>query len=241
VNRSILFALLGLIGGTLGAVQYASAVREDLSGGAPEEWLIVKKDVPRGQVLDAESLDVALIPAAYADPRRIPAKEREALVGIPVAVAVKAGEGLYWSDVAGGDRASAHLAEVIPAGRRAFRLAATANPFGTLVEAGDLVDVLCAGGAATRTVLERALVLAVGDKVARQESLAKAQNNQSEGLSLSVLPEEAEALLGAEKNCQLKVVLRSPEDLSIHGKTDGAVSYEGAARNVASKEVDHGR
>jgi Flp pilus assembly protein CpaB len=241
VNRSTLFALVGLIGGTLGAVEYASEVREDLAGGPLEEWLIVKKDVARGQVLDADALDVALIPAAYSDPRRIPAREREALVGIVVSVGVKAGEGLYWSDVAGGEQAGAHLAEVIPAGRRAFRLAPTANPFGALVEAGDLVDVLCAGSTATHTVLERALVLAVGEKVARHEVQTKSKTARSDGLSLSVLPEEAEALLAAEKSCQLKVVLRSPEDLSTRPKLGPRVHIEGAERDASSKEVNHGK
>jgi Flp pilus assembly protein CpaB len=215
VDRPIIFALIGLACGTFGALQYVSVVKERLSGGQPEEWLVLRKDMRRGDALTADALDVTLIPELYSDSRRVPAKERDTLLGIPVNVALRAGEGLYWTDVSGADSARSHLAEVIPPGRRAFRLPPQSNPFGLLVEAGDLVDVLCVGSSKARTVLEGALVLAVGDKVGRTAGLETKGGTRSEGLSLSVLPEEAEALLEAEKGCPLKVVLRSPEDIAL--------------------------
>jgi Flp pilus assembly protein CpaB len=217
VKKPLLFALVGLALGSLGALRYAALIEERASGGQPEALLIVNKDLARGTVLTPDALEVTQVPESYVDGRRVLAQEKESVLGMPVAVALRAGEGLYWTDISGGELGRVHLADAVPAGRRAYQLGQATNPLGALVEAGDLVDVLCAGAGDGRTVLERVLVLAVGDRLRRSDELGKAEAVRGGGLSLSVLPEEAETLVRAERGCQLRILLRSPEDIALRG------------------------
>lgn len=228
VDRALVFSLVGLVSGTLGGAYFWHSTKEELRGGPLQELLVVTRDVGRGEQLAADALDVATVPESYVDSRRIPAREKEVVVGVPVTVALKAGESLYWTDLTGGETGRSHLAEVIPSGRRAYQLGPGANPFGSLVEVGDWVDVICTDANETHTVVERTLVLAVGDRLLRQAERPKSESNHGSGISLSVLPNEAEALLRIEKSCQLKVVLRNSDDIarqdsghSIAIKSDG--------------------
>jgi len=220
-------------------MRYTQLIEARASGGELQSLLVVTQDVARGAILTPEMLEIARIPESYVDERRIPAKDSESVLGMPVAVMLRAGEGLYWTDVAGGELARAHLADAVPAGRRAYQLGQAANPFGMLVEAGDLVDVMCAGSGDGRTVLERVLVLAVGDRLRRSDELSKTESGRGGGLSLSVLPEEAEALLRSERGCQLRVVLRSPEDIALRGAS--SIEAKTQAKNVGSsaREIEH--
>jgi Flp pilus assembly protein CpaB len=210
VRQLVWIAGAGVLLGMLGAYRFLVKTRAEVSGGVPKEVFVLKEDVKAGTPLAPEALEVARVPESYVDPRRVPASELRALTGVPLVSSIRAGEGLYWSDLAGGQRAASALAELVQPGRRAFALSAEANPLGTFVAVGDRVDILCAGGGNARTVLERALVLSVGGRMAREE--ASKVVGRGQGMTLSLLPEEAETLLRAERGCRLRTVLRNPED-----------------------------
>lgn len=239
MNKNFVISVLGLLAGSFGAYHFLQRVKEEVSGGQPQEVLLLNRDLEAGDVLDEEALESAWIPEAYLDGRRVPARERTQLLGVPLVGRVRAGEGLYWSDVAGGESAAADLAALVPAGRRAFQLGSDANPFGTLIRVGDRVDVLCGRADETKTVLERVLVLAVGNQLRRDdEDEKKSSSRSTRGLSLSLLPEEAEVLLKSERVCNLRVVVRGTDDIALRKAPEKPKEI---ARVTAAKtlEIEH--
>lgn len=239
MNRHLYLSALGLLAGSFGAYHFLQRVKDEVSGGQPQEVLLVKRDLAEGEVIDEAALESTWIPEAYLDGRRIPAKERVQLLGVPLVSRVRAGEGLYWTDVAGGERSAENLASLIPSGRRAFQLGSDANPFGTLVQVGNRVDVLCGRADETKTVLERVLVLAVGDRLKNDDEQKKSPSRSTRGLSLSLLPEEAEILLKSERSCDLRVVVRGTDDIAL--RTTQEKTKETAQVSAKPREIEHVR
>lgn len=245
LNKQVLIAALGLCVGSLGAHQYLQRVKQELAGGPQQAVLVLTRDMNAGDVVDDAALETTWVPEAYLDPRRIPAKERGQLVGVPLVTTVRAGEGLYWGDVAGGDSSRADLSSLVASGRRAYQLGPEANPFGALVRVGNRVDVLCGRADGAKTVLERALVLAVGDRLKNEDETQTKKSSgfrTTSGLSLSLLPEEAETLMKAERNCQLRIVVRGSDDIALRAAPEPP--KEGTTKALVptkTREIEHVR
>lgn len=244
MKRAWWISTMGLLVGAFGAHSFLEDVRAEVTGGEPVEVFVSTKDLEPGAKLEATSLEKVKIPGAYVDPRRVLAAESKKILGIAVLGRVRAGEGLYWSDLAGGENAAAQLSAILKLGSRAYQLSAEANPFGELVHVGDRVDVLCSTATLTQTVVERVHVLAVGQRLSDSTEQKKSteRSSFSKGLTISVLPEEAEKLLKAERSCTLRVVLRSPEDLGTPvAAAKNTTETKSQEQRSITREIEHVR
>lgn len=240
-NKANLIALAAFVASLGGFHAYAEALRDEVGGGRPQSALALTRDVQPGELLSAQNLTSVDIPADYLDERRILRLDREHVLGVAVQTAIRAGEGLMWSDLADGE-AHRHLAALITPGRRAYSLKPGANPLGALLRVGDHVDVLLETAGKTSTLLQRVLILAVGTQLELDQT-GSAQSDQ--GVTLSVTSAEAEKILSAEARGELRLVARNPEDLRLDApplasRTKTATSSR-TATTIERKEIEHVR
>ena len=198
--------------GMIGFYLYTSRLEREARGGEPTAVLIVRGDVARGTPLADQHLGQVLIPSRYVDRRRILAQDRPKVLGVAVEQMLQVGDGLLWSDLRDG-AAHQSLAATVPVGQRAYHLPPRTNPLGDMLQAGDRVDVLLERHQTTELVLEHVLVLIVGSSFepveARPEKKGLARDT---GVTVSVTPDQAAALLAAEGKGALRLVLRNPAD-----------------------------
>ena len=189
------------------------------SGGPTTDVLVFTSDLDLGTTLDRSMLGTRPIPAAYLESRHVLASELDDVVGARLVTAGRAHEALAWTDLSSMHRGRRDLATLVPQGMRAMRIDPRGG-FDALLRPGDRVDVLGTSDAAesTRTLLERLLVLAVGNDTGHGEN----GNARSQGgVTLAVTTEQAHRLAEAEQQSPLRLVLRNPDDLRIeHAATD---------------------
>lgn len=232
-------ALAAFVLGVAGFYLYSARLAVRLGGGPLVAVLMVTQDLTAGQTLGEEHLGQANVPSSYLDARRILASEKKKVLGVAVESALHAGDGLVWSDLRDG-KAHQSLAELVAPGHRAFSLPAKANPLGDLLHAGDVVDVLLEHGARSEVLLERVLVLTVGETLATVETDQKApKSRRNSGVTLSVSQAQAADLFGAMSKGDLLLVLRNPDDMSRRTPVSAPVA---SREPVAQKqEIEHVR
>jgi len=242
MKKSNLAAGLSFVLGVAGVQLYGHQLKKEIRGGTPTDVLVVTADLKVGDKLSEENLSAVSVPSNYLDERRILGKERADLIGVAVSGALRAGDGLVWSDLADG-AAHRHLASVVMPGRRAYGLSAKANPLGRLLRVGDHVDVLLERSGSSETLLERVLVLAVGSELSDRGE-AESARGRGRGVTLSVSADQAELLLSAEERGRLRLTVRNPEDLRVQEKAEKKVA-KAPRRPVAfapeTKEIEHVR
>lgn len=237
-----LMAAAAFVLGLAGVQLYAQRLRADLQGGELTSVLVVTEDLPAGTELEAAHVASIEIPADYLDARRVRSAEQKSLLGAELVGALRAGDPIFWSDVSQG-AARRDLAELVAPGQRAYQVEADANPLGTLLHAGDRVDVLLERGGTTALLLERILVLAVGGRL--QNEGESTPSGRSRGVTLSVTVEQGAELLAAEARGDLRLLLRNPKDeeARVKAATDAPNARRAdTARSVTKKkEIDHVR
>ncbi|HMJ10231.1 MAG TPA: Flp pilus assembly protein CpaB [Polyangiaceae bacterium] len=232
MNRRALFVALTF---TLTAAVllgiYMRRFEREVSGGELVELLVTLKPIERGTVLTEELLTVRRVPVAYVEDRAVKAVERVKVLGIKTSVALYPQQTLLWTDLAitTEDR---DLSTLVQAGKRAVTVTAAGledNPGTRLIRPGDYVDVVASlrpeqeGEAETSVVLlQRVLVLAVGDETEpSQPALGDATSGrrgrsisrqEDQALTLSLGLQEAQLLALAVRRGKLSVALRNPED-----------------------------
>jgi len=211
---------------------YMRRYETDVSGGTRVQLLTVIAPVPRGTVLTEAMLGVREVPVSYVEQRAVKAAELSKVRGIRTAIDLDPQDSLLWTDLAVSveDRA---VSSLLQPGNRAFSIEARqgATASSELIRPGDYVDVLATfangvgGGRAGATVLllQRALVLAVGNETQRQAFMpaneqAAALARRGSNLTLSVKIEEAQLMALAVRQAELSVVLRGVGDSTV---TDG--------------------
>jgi pilus assembly protein CpaB len=225
MNRRALY--IALVAATLTAlllVLYLRRYEQELSGGERVSVLALRQSLRRGELLSEDALSVREIPIAYLEPRAVRAEDRSQVLGLPVGVALEPPQGLFWSDLAIAGQARDLSSSVIN-GKRAVTVLARGAFDGrdlALISPGDYVDVLVAlvdgdgrgvDRRASRVLLQRILVLAVGAQTAPGRGAAMSQG--SNPLTLSLELQEAQKLSLAIERGTISVVLRNPEDTQI--------------------------
>ena len=211
-NHANWAAVVAFFVGLGGYYLYTSRLAEKVGGGAPRHALILTQDRAPGQIIEEGQLGMVTIPSRYLESRRILAEEKSKVVGLVAERALHAGDGLIWADLRDG-AAHENLAALVVPGHRAFSLPSKANSLGSLLHAGDHVDVLLQQAGKSEVILERVLVLTVGgrlpsnDKQEQQKVLRR-----DAGVILSVSPTQATQLLAAESRGDLSIILRNPGD-----------------------------
>jgi pilus assembly protein CpaB len=224
MNRRALYIALGAATlATLLLVLYLRRYEQELSGGERVAVLAVRQSLRRGELLSDDVLTVREIPMAHLEPRAIRAEEKAQVLGLPVGVALEPPQGLFWSDLAIAGQAR-NLADSLELGKRAVTVLARGAFDGrdlALISPGDYVDVLVTlldgegrgmHRRASRVLLQRILVLAVGSQTAPGAAAAMQGSNP---LTLSLDLQEAQKLSLAIERGTISVVLRNPEDKQI--------------------------
>jgi pilus assembly protein CpaB len=226
-RRLLLIAIVLAAAGILLLWLYLQRYETETSGGERVRLLSVLTAVPRGTVLTEQMLGVREVPISYVESRAVKAAELNKVRGIRTAMDLDPQDTLQWSDlaVAVEDR---DLSSLVQAGNRALTIDARQN---SMIRPGDYVDVLATFtsrtgadyAAATVVLLQRVLVLAVGNETQRQVFQApgdKARSGSSAGhsLTLSLELEEAQMVALADQNGDLSVILRGG---SYPGVVDG--------------------
>jgi pilus assembly protein CpaB len=222
LNRRLLLiaASLALVGVLL-LWLYIRRYEVETSGGERVQLLTVLSPVARGSVLTDEMLGVREVPISYVESRAIKSGELSKVRGIRAAMDLDPQDTLQWSDLAISveDR---DLSTLIQPGNRALTVEARQN---SMIRPGDYVDVLATFksrnghdySAATVVLLQRVLVLAVGNETQRQAFQATTEKARgpvadSRNLTLSVELNEAQMVALADQNAELSVVLRGGTD-----------------------------
>lgn len=229
--------------GMIGFYLYTSRLERDVRGGDPTAVLILRGDVARGAVLTEQHVGEQLVPSRYLDRRRILAQDKAKVLGVTVEEALQVGDGLLWSDLRDG-AAHQSLAATVPVGQRAYTLPARTNPLGDMLQAGDRVDVLLERHQTSELVLERVLVLSVGNRLdPNATSPEKKRIVADTGVTVSVAPEQAAVLLAAEGKGALRLVLRNPADEVERLRQAEAISTRPFAEKSGpdAQEIEHVR
>lgn len=237
-------AVVAFCVGLGGFYLYTARLAEKIGGGVPREVLILTQDRAPGQTIEESHLGLVNIPSHYLESRRILAEDKAKVIGLVAERPLHAGDGLIWADLRDG-AAHENLASLVVSGRRAFSVSSKTNSLGSLLHAGDHVDVLLQYAGKSEVILERVLVLTVGGRLPSDDKQDEQKVlRRDAGVILSVSPTQATQLLSAEAKGDLSLVLRNPEDdnkvLSAPSRVPAA-SAPIAPSSTKKEEIEHVR
>jgi pilus assembly protein CpaB len=224
-KRILAFSALSALAGVALLRVYMHRFEIEASGGPRTHVLVFTRDAEAGERLDRETLGTRAVPEAYLESRHVAASALDDVVGTRLAVAGRAHEAVLWTDLASMRRPDRHLSSLVAEGMRAIRVDLRAGSFDELLRPGDRVDVLItrergpAEGTSTLPWIENLLVLAVGGDTGTTDD-ARARR-ASGRVTLSATLEQARLLTQGEREGELRLVLRNPEDALLTGTTAG--------------------
>lgn len=199
---------------------YLRRYETQLSGGSRVPVIYVTKAVAAGEVLTSKVLSARMIPLAYVDERDVREHDMGKVVGIEASFDLAAQQTLQWSDLTVRPD-SRQVSQLIVPGKRAVsvkmkRMDAAAAQ---LVRPGDHVDVVATikdmnGTLQSTVLLQRVLVVAVGDKTERSGNGDNEEKRRSgvQSLTFSLDLEESQLIALAESQGELSVAVRNAGD-----------------------------
>jgi pilus assembly protein CpaB len=220
-RRLLLIAGTLALAGVLLLWLYVRRFEVETSGGDRVHLLTVVSPVARGTVLTDDMLGVREVPISYVESRAVKSAELSKVRGLRTAADLDPQDTLQWSDlaIAVEDR---DLSSLIQPGNRALTIEARQN---SMIRPGDYVDVLATFksrngqdyAAATVVLLQRVLVLAVGNELQRQalqggNDSSRGPSSGARNLTLSLELDEAQMVALADQNAELSVALRGGSD-----------------------------
>jgi pilus assembly protein CpaB len=227
-RRLLLISVLLAAAGIGLLALYLHRFETEVSGGERVQLLAVIKPVPRGTVLTNDMLGIREVPVSYVEQRAVKAAELGKVRGVRTALDLDPQDSLLWTDlaIAVEDR---DLSSLVQPGNRAFTIetqrsgSASGNE---LIRPGDYVDVLATfadrassnAPRATRVLLQRVLVLAVGNETQRQAFQGNDKSTSARrgsNLTLSLKLDEAQMVAEAAQEGELSVVLRGVSDPTV--------------------------
>jgi pilus assembly protein CpaB len=210
-------ALAGL--SVLLAHVYLRRYETQLSGGDRVPLVFVTKDLAAGDVLSKPVLGTRLVPLAYVDERDVRAHDLDKVVGIEASLDLPAQQTLQWSDLTVRPD-SRQVSQLIVPGKRAVavRLKHLDADTAHLVRPGDYVDIVATledveGRVASTVLLQRVLVVAVGQKTERANDVeAEKSKARNESMTFSLDLEESQLLALADSRGELSIAVRNADD-----------------------------
>lgn len=230
-SRRLLLVSVLLAAGGIGLLAlYLHRFETEVSGGERVQLLVVIKPVPRGTVLTQDMLGVREVPVSFVESRAVKAAELSKVKGIRTAIDLDPQDSLLWTDLAIAVE-NRDLSSLVQPGNRAFTIETPRNATGNdLIRPGDYVDVLATFSTtgsttstatrATKVLLQRVLVLAVGSETERQAFQGTtnekgSHTRRSSNLTLSLKLDEAQMIAAASEQGELSVVLRAVTDPTV--------------------------
>jgi pilus assembly protein CpaB len=199
---------------------YLRRYETQLSGGSRVPVIYVTKAVAAGDVLNSRVLSTRMVPLAYVDERDVREYDMGKVVGVQASFDLAAQQTLQWSDLTVRPD-SRQISQLIVPGKRAVSVrmknmdAATAQ----LVRPGDHVDVIATirdvtGMNQSTVLLQRVLVVAVGDKTERSKHGENEETRRSgvQSLTFSLDLEESQLVALAASQGDLSVAVRNTGD-----------------------------
>jgi pilus assembly protein CpaB len=229
-SRRLLLVSVLLAAGGIGLLAlYLHRFETEVSGGERVQLLAVIKPVPRGTVLTQDMLGVREVPVSYVESRAVKAAELSKVKGIRTAIDLDPQDSLLWTDLAIAVE-NRDLSSLVQPGNRAFTIETPRNANGNdMIRPGDYVDVLATfttgsttstATRATKVLLQRVLVLAVGSETERQAFQGQtnekgSHTRRNSNLTLSLKLDEAQMIAAATEQGELSVVLRGATDPTV--------------------------
>ncbi len=252
-KKAFLIALITAVLGVGLAHLYLTRLEHEATGGARIQVLIAAKDLKPGMILREALLGSRALPQAYVGERNIYQRDAKKVMGIRISTHIKANEPLLWSDIASLSQPGRDLSSAVQDGKRAVSLSGQSSTFDGLLRPGDRVDILFtpSSGDETSMLLQNVLVLAVGGELSQEDEGGRAGGRKSITISASI--EEGQLITQAERQGNLRLVLRNPEDIELLEGVAKAVRGDIiqqaaevqrraiAPRPASTKEIDHVR
>jgi len=196
--------------------------------------LVANKDIPKGAIITAESLNTSVIPEQYLQPQAVSSAER--ILGMVAVLPIAKGEQVTLSKLVQ-PRQSGGLAEGTPIGKRAITISVDSLAgLGGMIKPGDYVDVIAlvpvpvmtaegkqVNQIAVMPLFQNVLILAVGQdtgSISAASSGKKAQEGERRSensplITLALGPQEANLVAFVQEQGKLRLTLRSPADAQV--------------------------
>jgi len=202
----------------------AGEKRTITKGLEPVRVVVAARNIPANVPLTKEMMAARGVPKKFVHANSIYPEEGNLLLGRELLYPVRAGDPILWMDFKGGERYRG-FSSMIREGERALTLNVDdASTIAGLLQPGDHIDVIGTfrsdnaeemrtqrAGSTTITLLQNVVVLAVGQVTSARSAYGGREDKGQ--LTVLVTPEEAELLVHAEKEGQLRNILRNPGDI----------------------------
>lgn len=224
VNRKMLFISLGVAAiASFLSVAYLKGIAEPLKGQSKMVKVIaLKKDVPARTPLSEDMLEIKEVPAAYLPEGALTYQENMKLLGQVTLTTLYKGEVIHSKRISLPNEESG-ISAVIPDKHRAMTVrtnnAALIHPSNR--ERKEYIDLIASipdpnparqGKLITYPILQRAMVLAVGNQLADADSQASIAPSNT--ITLAVPEDRVNLMVMLEEKGNFKVIPRSPDDES---------------------------
>lgn len=195
--------------------------RSSLVQNDPIAVMVATKNLIRGDAVTSDNFKAVLVKPSEILAAVVKQSDFEAFKGRKLAVAVGIHNALpkiaLFSDLQ-----QRSMPELIPPGKRLFKLQASLGALANVLKPGDRVDVIAVMelpqvGRITETLLEAQDVIGIGDNLLDD----KTEGNRGDDLSFFVTLEQFKLLTYASNFAQFSIALRNPNDIS---QSDGATS-----------------
>lgn len=229
-RRALLIALIIAGLGVFLLLLYQRKFETEASGGEKIKLLIAVKPIERGKIITEDMVATREVPQAYVEDRAIKEVEKPKILGLRVGNSVQAQQTLMWTDIVTASEERRDLSSLVQAGNRAVSVHTSRQDTSVaLIRPGDYVDVISVMSQsntpnqqndtkAAVVLLQRVLVLAVGDDTSPDTQVEPVVNGQHYGaegdslLTLSLTIPEAQLLALAAEKGRIAVALRNPDD-----------------------------
>ncbi|MDD2927395.1 MAG: Flp pilus assembly protein CpaB [Candidatus Omnitrophica bacterium] len=196
--------------------------------------LVANKDIPKGTIIKADSLNTSIVPEQYLQPQAVSSAER--ILGMVAILPISKGEQVTLGKLVQ-PRQLGGLAEGTPVGKRAITISVDSlSGLGGMIKPGNYVDVIAllpvpvttsdgkqVNQVAVMPLFQNILVLAVGQDtgaISVSDSGKKIQQGERRSessplITLALSPQEANLIAFVQEQGKLRLTLRSPADAQV--------------------------
>jgi Flp pilus assembly protein CpaB len=236
-RRSLVAAAVSTVLGMVLLQIHERRLVAEISGGDPVAVVTLLRDLPTGASLEADALGVRAVPEAYVERRAVRETDLDKVLGLKVALALRASESLLWTDLSAGRPETRDLSALVQPGSRAVTV--QAGTFDGLLRAGDRVDVVASGAPVAPELLQNLLVVAVGGDTGRDSTTTVVQGKRT-SVTLTGSLEQAAAIAEAARSGEVTLSLRNPEDVAI-ALAPPERALQRTPTNKRAAEIEHVR
>ena len=192
------------------------------SGGATVEVVVPRRNLPKGTVVDGDTMAAREVLADTVYDETVLATDFGKVQGTKLVRPVEQGRPLRRSDL---DIRAKEFSETLPEGKRAVTIEIDEiNSVAQMVRVGNRLDLMLivsegdGGGQQVLSLLQKVKVIATGQIISRTvagDGTQPAQVQRYSNVTFEVTPEEAARIVLAQQMGKIRAVLRSDEDNAV--------------------------